>query len=52
VLVPEVVRSDVQLLVTIGQLWGREALGRVRFDPEEQPAATSRLESLLQPFRH
>ena len=52
VLVPEVVRADVQLLVTIGQLWGREALGRVRFEPEEQVAATSRLESLLQPFRH
>ena len=52
VLVPEVVRADGQLLVTIGQLWGREALGRVRFDPAEQAAATSRLESLLQPFRH
>jgi cell division GTPase FtsZ len=52
VLVPEVVRADVQLLVTIGQLWGREALSRVRFEPEEQAAATSRFESLLQPFRH
>jgi hypothetical protein len=46
------VRADVQLLVTIGQLWGREALSRVRFEPEEQAAATSRFESLLQPFRH
>ena len=52
VAVPEVVRADVQLLVTIGQLWGREALSRVRFEPQEQAAATSRLDSLLQPFRH
>jgi hypothetical protein len=51
-LVPDVVRADAQLLVTIGQLWGREALSRVRFEPEEQPASTSRFDILLQPFRH
>jgi hypothetical protein len=51
VLVPEAVRADVQLLVSIGQLWGREALSRFRFEPEEQ-ANTSRLDQLLQPFRH
>jgi hypothetical protein len=52
VLVPEAVRTYVQLLVTIGQLWGREALSRVRFEPEEQAPTTSRLDTLLQPFRH
>ena len=52
VLVPEAVRTDVQLLVTIGQLWGREALSRIRFEPEEQAQTTSRLDTLLQPFRH
>jgi hypothetical protein len=52
VLVTDVVRTDVHLLVTIGQLWGREALSRVRFEPEEPAATKSRLDSLLQPFRH
>ena len=51
-LVPEVVRTDVQLLAAIAQLWGHEALSRVRFDPEEQAATPSRLDMLLQPFRH
>jgi len=51
-LVPEDVRTDVQLLAAIAQLWGGEALGRIRFDPEDQPATTSRLDALLQPFRH
>ena len=51
VLVTDVVRTDVHMLVTIGQLWGPEALSRVRFEPEE-PATTSRLETLLQTFRH
>jgi cell division GTPase FtsZ len=51
VLVTDVVRTDVHFLVTIGQLWGPEALGRIKFEPEEQPT-TSRLETLLQTFRH
>jgi cell division GTPase FtsZ len=51
VLVTDVVRTDIHMLVTIGQLWGPEALSRVRFEPEE-PATTSRLETLLQTFRH
>ena len=52
VLVTDVVRTDVHLLVTIGQLWGPEALGRVKFDPEEPAATPSRLDTLLQTFRH
>ena len=52
VLVTDVVRTDVHLLVTIGQLWGPEALGRVRFEPEEPAPTTSRLETFLQTFRH
>ena len=51
-LVPEDIRTDVQMLAAIAQLWGGEALGRIRFDPEDQPATTSRLDALLQPFRH
>ena len=49
---PEVVRADVQLLASIGHLWGREALSRVKFEPEEQAASTSPLDLLLQTFRH
>jgi len=52
VLVTDVVRTDVHMLVTIGQLWGPEALSRVRFEPEEPAGTTSRLETLLQTFRH
>jgi cell division GTPase FtsZ len=48
----EVVRADVHLLVSIGQLWGRETLNRVKFEPEEQAASASPLDLLLQTFRH
>jgi hypothetical protein len=37
--------------VAVGKLWGREALGRIRFDPEEA-TTPSRFEMFLQPFRH
>ena len=50
--IPEVVRADVQLLVSIGQLWGPQALSRVKFEPEDQAASTSRFDQLLQTFRH
>jgi hypothetical protein len=51
VLIPEIVRADVQLLVSIGHLWGGEALSRVRFEPGEQAASASRFDLLLQSLR-
>ena len=50
--VTDVVRADVQLLASIGYLWGEEALSRVRFEPGEAAASTSAFDVLLQPFRH
>lgn len=50
--VPDVVRSDLELLQAIGRLWGAEALARVRFI-EEHPrdANRSRIMSVLHGFR-
>jgi cell division GTPase FtsZ len=48
----DAVRTDVQLLVTIATLWGKEALERVEFQPVEDSSEPSALAFLLQPFRH
>jgi cell division GTPase FtsZ len=50
--VPDVVRSDLELLQAIGRLWGAEAVARVRFI-EEHPrdANRSRIMSVLHGFR-
>ncbi len=50
--VPEEVRGDLQLLVTVGMLWGEDALKRFEFAPATQTHDTSKLGMLLQPFRH
>jgi hypothetical protein len=50
--VPETVRTDVQLLLAIGTLWGSDALTRVVFEPVEEAAIGSAFDLLLQPFRH
>jgi hypothetical protein len=48
---PEVIRADVQLLLTIVQVWGEDALRHCRFHRlSEQPAASG-LAGLLQSFR-
>jgi cell division GTPase FtsZ len=50
--IPDAVRPDLQLLLTVGNLWGAEALGRLRFtdiSPSQEP---SKLAFLLQGFRH
>jgi len=49
---PDAVRSDLQLLVTVGTFWGEDALRRFEFTPGPEPAPTSRMTMLLQPFRH
>jgi hypothetical protein len=48
---PDAVRADLQLLVTVATLWGSEALGRFQFTPVSAVADTSRVGLLLEPFR-
>lgn len=49
-LVPEVVRPDLDLLITVGRFWGADAVKRLRFvEAPEQPKA-SKVESLFERF--
>ena len=49
--VPDTVRADLQLMVTVAMLWGPEVLQRFQFTPGPV-AENSRIGMLLQPFRH
>ena len=49
---PDAIRADLQLLVTVATLWGADVLGRFEFTPVLEAADTSRIALLLQPFRH
>jgi hypothetical protein len=51
ILVPDSVRADMDLLITVGRFWGAETLKRFRFieAPERHESLT--LESLLERFR-
>jgi cell division GTPase FtsZ len=49
--VPESVRPDVDLLITVGRVWGAEALGRIRFIGSTERPESSTMGSLLQRFR-
>jgi cell division GTPase FtsZ len=49
--VPDAARADLQLMVTVGAMWGPETLKRFQFTPGPV-AETSRIGMLLQPFRH
>jgi cell division GTPase FtsZ len=49
--VPESVRPDVDLLITVGRIWGAEALGRIRFIGATERPESSKVASLLQRFR-
>jgi len=49
---PEPIRPDVQLLVTVAALWGADGLARLGFPAAAPAQDTSRLALLLQPFRH
>jgi cell division GTPase FtsZ len=48
---PDAVRNDLQLLVTVGRLWGSEALKRFDFSPVPEAAGHSKFAVLVQPFR-
>jgi len=48
---PDIVRPDVELLMTVGRLWGGDAIGRFRFTENSQHYEPSKLVSLLQGFR-
>ena len=50
--VPDAIRADLQLLVTVATLWGADAMGRFEFTPVPEPADSSRIGLLLQSFRH
>jgi cell division GTPase FtsZ len=50
--VPDALRADLQLLITVATLWGADALDRFRFTPVPEATDTSRIAALLQPFRH
>jgi hypothetical protein len=49
--VSESVRTDLDLLLTVGRLWGAEAIRRFRFT-DRSPDEPSKLMSLLHGFRH
>jgi hypothetical protein len=49
-LVPDVVRPDLDLLITVGRFWGADAVKQLRFvDAPEQPK-TSKVEGLIERF--
>ncbi len=49
---PDAIRTDLQLLIAVGSLWGQDALKRFTFTEMPKPQKDSRFASLLQPFRH
>ena len=49
--VPEGQRADLELLLTVGRLWGDEALSRMRFAEHGPGDGPSKLGALIQSFR-
>ena len=49
--VADAARTDLELLLAVGRLWGEEALSRFRFADAERGEGASRLGALLQSFR-
>jgi hypothetical protein len=49
--VPEAVRPDLDLLITVGRFWGADALKRLRFVEAAERHQRSTVESLLDRFR-
>jgi cell division GTPase FtsZ len=45
--VPDLLRTDLDLLITIGRLWGGDALGRIRFTDDSNNHERSKFMSLL-----
>ncbi|HKE86121.1 MAG TPA: hypothetical protein VKB50_20315 [Vicinamibacterales bacterium] len=50
-IVPDWIRPDLDLLITVGRFWGAEAMKRVRFIEAPQRPEPSVIESLLERFR-
>jgi len=50
--ISDAVQTDFQLLLTVGNLWGAEALGRLRFTDISPGQEASKVAVLLQGFRH
>jgi len=46
------VRNELDLLLTVGRLWGEDALKRLRFSDVPAGSAATKLASLFQGFRH
>jgi hypothetical protein len=49
-LVPDVVRPDLDLLITVGRFWGADAVKRLRFVEVSTQSRTTKVESLLGRF--
>jgi len=49
--VPDSVRSELDLLVTVGRFWGADAITRVRFVEAPERPEPSMMETLLERFR-
>lgn len=50
-ILPDAVRSDLELLVAVGRLWSSETLKRFEFSPVPEASEPSRLALLVQQFR-
>jgi len=48
---PDAIRADFQLVVTVAMLWGEDAVKRFALTPASDVPGTSTLSSLLQSFR-
>ena len=51
-IVSDAIRRDLHLLLTVGTLWGTNAMARVEFGEAPDTVQSSKLALLLQPFRH
>jgi hypothetical protein len=50
-MVPDSIRSELDLLITVGRFWGADALKRVRFVEAPERHEPSIMEALLERFR-
>jgi hypothetical protein len=50
-IVADWIRPDLELLITVGRLWGPEAVRRFRFVEAPERPEPSKMETLLQRFR-
>ena len=49
--IPEAARADIDLLISVGRLWGGDAIGRFQFAPIAANGERSRFVGLLQGLR-